>query len=136
MESVDGQAKEVLTGVSGTGGPANETGRQRQPISPRTGSGPHLSLHLETQVGAKTLPQADQSRTRLARSPNRRVGSQNCASGGHHWRAVVGSGFFRECLAKDRGESAEESKGWRESIYAEIRSRMRAQGGLSIQRMC
>jgi transposase-like protein len=46
------------------------------------------------------------------------------------------SWIFRECLAKDRGESAEEEQQWRESLHAEIRSRMRAQGGLSIQRMC
>jgi transposase-like protein len=46
------------------------------------------------------------------------------------------SWIFRECLAKDRGESAEEEQQWRESLHAEIRSRMRAQGGLSIQQMC
>ncbi len=43
---------------------------------------------------------------------------------------------FRECLAKDRGDGAEERRQWRASLYAEIRSRMHSQGGLSIQRMC
>jgi hypothetical protein len=57
----------------------------------------------------------------------------------HAWKesqSVVGAGFFRECLAQDRGESAHEEREWRESLHAEIRSRMRAQGRLSIQRMC
>jgi transposase InsO family protein len=44
--------------------------------------------------------------------------------GRNHPKPVAGAGFFRECLAKDRGESAEEEREWRESIYAEIRSRM------------
>src|SRR5215471_2268976 len=35
---------------------------------------------------------------------------QDCAPRGSHWRAVVGSGFFRECLAQDRGESTEERR--------------------------
>src|ERR1700680_106903 len=49
---------------------------------------------------------------------------------------MVGARFFRECLAKDRGDEAEERRRWRASLYAEIRNRMRSQGGLSIQRMC
>ena len=35
-----------------------------------------------------------------------------------------------------RKRTTKEEPDWRESLYAEIRSRMRAQGGLSIQRMC
>ena len=45
------------------------------------------------------------------------------------------AGFFRECLAKDRREGRDDRR-WRECIYAEIRSRMQSQGGLSIRRMC
>src|SRR6516165_11016665 len=48
----------------------------------------------------------------------------------------AGTGFFRRCLAKDRGVTPEERQAWRDSIYTEIRGWMQSQGGLSIQRMC
>ena len=47
----------------------------------------------------------------------------------------VGTGFFRRCLAKDQGDSAAERRQWREHIYAEIRSRTRSQGGITVKRM-
>jgi putative transposase len=49
---------------------------------------------------------------------------------------VAGVGFFRQCLAKNRGQTAAERRQWRHSIYAEIRSRVQSQGGLTIEQMC
>ena len=49
---------------------------------------------------------------------------------------MAGAGFFRQCLAKNRGETAAERRQWRDSIYAEIRSRVQSQGGLTIEQMC
>ena len=48
----------------------------------------------------------------------------------------AGTGFFRGCRAKDRGETPEEKQLWRDGIYTEIRGWMQSQGGLSIVRMC
>ena len=49
---------------------------------------------------------------------------------------MVRTEFFRECLAKGRGESLEERRQWRQCIDAEILGGMRSQRGLSIQPMC
>jgi len=49
---------------------------------------------------------------------------------------MVGTGFFRQCLAKNRGETAAERRQLRHLIYAEIRSRVQSQGGLTIEQMC
>ena len=43
----------------------------------------------------------------LARSSNRRIGSENRPPRTGERRPVVGSGFFRECLAKSAGDSTE-----------------------------
>ena len=43
-------------------------------------------------------------------------------------RKTLESGFFRGCLAKNRGVAPEERQLWRDSIYAEIRSWMQSQG--------
>jgi transposase InsO family protein len=49
---------------------------------------------------------------------------------------VAGAGFFRQCLAKNQGQTAAERHQWRHSIYAEIRSRVQSQGRLTIEQMC
>ena len=71
----------------------------------------------------------------LARSKDRRTGSQGQTPGRDRRWAVRAVGFFRECLAKDQSGCRDERR-WRECLYAEMRSRMRSQGQLSIQRMC
>src|SRR5262249_8395851 len=69
--------------------------------------------------------QADQR----AANKDRRLGRGDRPAG-------FGTGFFRECLAADQGDSPVERRQWREHIYAEIRSRARTQGGRTIQKMC
>jgi transposase InsO family protein len=49
---------------------------------------------------------------------------------------MAGTGFFRQCLAKNRGETTAERRQWRHLIYAEIRSRVQSQGGLTIEHLC
>src|SRR5213079_88408 len=40
---------------------------------------------------------------------------------GGHRQEDAGAGFFRRCLAKDRGVAPEERQDWRDGIYTEIR---------------
>src|SRR5690606_33959899 len=48
----------------------------------------------------------------------------------------AGGGFFRRCLAKNRGSTSEQRRLWREGVYDQIREVMPMQGSLSIERMC
>src|SRR5580692_4396289 len=135
MESVYVEAAALLQGIPGARHSADEAGRQREPAIARIGRAPHVSLQVEAPAGAASEgPQASRRR-RLAGSPDRNAGGQDRSLGADRRRSVAGAGFFRECLAKDRKEGRDDRR-WRECIYAEIRSRMRSQGGLSIQRMC
>lgn len=40
--------------------------------------------------------------------------------------------FFRRCLAKDQGDGPAKRRQWRDRIYAEIQSRTRSQGGITL----
>src|SRR5215813_4781882 len=74
-----------------------------------------------------------------------RAGSRRMKLGDNVSRLARELGVDRTCLyiwkrkleqRPYRKRTNNEEPSWRESLYAEIRSRMRAQGGLSIQRMC
>src|SRR6266853_109987 len=73
---------------------------------------------------------------RSARSTDTGVDEEGRRVKGGYRPEDAGTGFFRRCLAKNRGVTPEERHVWRDGIHTEIRQWMQSQGGLSIQRMC
>jgi len=47
-----------------------------------------------------------------------------------------GGGFFKGCLAKNRGSAPGEQRAGRDSIYDQIRGLMSLQGSMTVERMC
>src|SRR5581483_8401559 len=126
MGSVDGKQREALLDeIPAAGGGEDAVGEKYQPTFPRTGARSQHDVHLEAFRRGERPGPAEPGTA----SQNRWAGRRDRPTGD-------GAGFFRECLAADQGDSPAERRRWREHIYAEIRSRVRTQGGLTIQRMC
>src|SRR5689334_11513909 len=136
MESVDATKIQAtpLAGPRACHG-THEAGRERERTGARARGGSDYVVRMEAQVGRTAEAPPERAGARYARRAHRRAGRPSRTAGGSGRAAMDGAGFFRQCLAQGPGEGAAERQRWRAGLYAEIRERMRAQGGLSIRRM-
>ena len=138
MERVDGKTRETKALLNGIQEMAVRRMRLGRTSADCRGNWVWIGAFSTTGSANRTCAHtaAWHSRNRIGGINGSRTGGQDRPDGGHHWRPVAGTRFFRECLAKGQGKSSDERREWRQCIYAEIRSRVQSQGELSIQRMC